>query len=225
MNFDVLITGANRGIGLELARQLSERGDRVVATCRNPDAATELAALDVEVAGLDVTDLDAMARLVASLQDRPLDILINNAGIGGRGRGLGGLDFERIERCWRTNSLAPLRLTEALLPRLRAGRRKLIVNMTSRMGSIADNGSGGSYGYRASKAALNMFARSLAIDLAPEGFTCVVLHPGWVQTDMGGPGAPTATAESVRGLVSVIDRVGQSETGMFFDHTGAEVPW
>lgn len=221
----VLLTGSNRGIGLEFARQLAARGDRVVATCRDPESAHELVELDVEVERLDVSDADDVARIADLFSDRPLDLLLNNAGIGVRHRGLGELDYEQIETFFRVNAMAPLRLAEALLPALRRGDERLIVSLTSRMGSIADNSSGGSYAYRASKAALNMITRSLAIDLRDEGFRCVVLHPGWVQTAMGGGSAPVTTEESVRGMLKVIDGLDDEETGSFFDFTGETLPW
>lgn len=225
MALDILISGANRGIGLEYARQLSARGDRVVATCRRPEEADELGGLDVEVRRLDVDDPGSIAELVERIGDRPLDILINNAGVGVSRQDLGDLDYDQIERFFRVNAMGPLRLTEALLPRLREGERKLVVNMTSRMGSIDDNTSGGAYAYRGSKAALNMFNRSLAVDLEPEGIVCVVLHPGWVRTRMGGSSAPTSVEESVSGLIEVIDGLDAKDSGGFYDYTGAEIPW
>ena len=156
MALDVLITGANRGIGLELARQMSMRGDRVIATTRNPDAADKLRDLDVRVEGLDVTSADQTAGLVAALEHTALDVLINNAGIGVRGGQLGTLDYDRLMDFFDTNALGALRLTEALLPHLRRGQTRKVMQITSLMGSVTDNTSGGSYGYRASKAALNM---------------------------------------------------------------------
>lgn len=222
---EVLVTGANRGIGLEYARQLSERGYRVTGTARDPDGAEELRVLDVEVLPLDVTDSGSIAALAAATADRPLDLLINNAGIGVGGEGLGNIDYERMHRFFATNTLGPLRLVEALLPRLRAGSRKRVVNMTSRMGSVDDNSSGGSYAYRASKAALNMVNRSLAIDLRDTGIVCVVLHPGWVATRMGGRSAPLSTQQSVSGLVRVIEGLEAGDSGGFFDYRGERVPW
>jgi NAD(P)-dependent dehydrogenase (short-subunit alcohol dehydrogenase family) len=225
MALDVLITGANRGIGLEIARQLSQRGDRVVATVRNPDAAADLRALDVRLETLDVTSADQVARLAAALDPGAFDVLVNNAGVGVRDRPLGELDFEKMSQFFDTNALGAMRVAEALLPHLRRGNTRKILNMTSLMGSISDNSTGGSYAYRASKAALNMLNRSLAIDLAGDGFTCVVLHPGWVQTDMGGSAAPTPVHESAAGLVRLIDELGQEDSGNFFNFAGQELPW
>ena len=225
MSLDVLVTGANRGIGLEFVRQLSARGDRVTACCRRPADATELLALGVEPVALDVTDPASVAALRERLYGRAIDLLLNNAGVGVRGRPLGRIDYAECLAFFDTNALGPLRLVEALLPALRAGRRRLVVNMTSKMGSIADNTSGDAYAYRASKAALNMITRSLAVDLADEGIACVVLHPGWVQTDMGGAGAPVSVQDSVAGLLAVIDSLAIEHSGRFFDYLGQEVPW
>ena len=225
MALDVLITGANRGIGLEMARQMSQRGDRVVATARDPEAATDLGALNVRLERLDVTSTDQVRRLAAELEPDSLDVLVNNAGIGVRGGPLGELDFEKMLRFFDTNAVGAMRVAEALLPHLRRGSTRKIFNMTSLMGSIGDNSSGGSYAYRASKAGLNMLNRSLAIDLAEDGFTCAVLHPGWVQTDMGGSAAPTPVHESVGGLIRLIDELGQQDSGGFFDFAGQQLPW
>ena len=224
MTSDVLITGANRGIGLELARQLAARGDRVIATCRNPAEAPELAALDVRVEPLDVSDPESIAELARRI-DSKLDILINNAGVGVRGGSLGEFDYERFERFFAVNTLGALRVTEALIPHLRRGDRRVVASMTSRMGSIADNTSGGSYEYRASKAALNMVNRSLSVDLRPEGFICLVLHPGWVQTEMGGSSAPLTTHDSVAGLLRVVDSADADYNGGFYDQSGHLLPW
>ncbi len=152
-------------------------------------------------------------------------MLINNAGIGVRGGQLGTLDYDRLMDFFDTNALGALRLTEALLPHLRRGQTRKVMQITSLMGSVTDNTSGGSYGYRASKAALNMLNRSLSVDLAAEGFTCAVLHPGWVQTSMGGSAAPTPVRESVAGLVRLIDGLGPDSSGGFFDFTWQALPW
>jgi len=222
---EVLLTGANRGIGLEFARQLAARGDRVVATCRNPSAADALAALDVQVETLDVADAASVASIGTLYADRPLDLLINNAGVGVGHRPLGELDYQEMESFYRTNAIGPLMLAETLLPALRRGEERTIASLTSRVGSIHDNTSGGSYAYRASKAALNAITKSLSIDLGEEGFTCVVLHPGWVQTDMGGANAPLPTDQSVAGMLNVIEGLGQEDSGGFFDYTGEPLPW
>ena len=222
---EVLLTGANRGIGLEFARQLAARGDRVVATCRNPDAARELGDLDVQVEPLDVTDAASIARVAELYADRRLDLLINNAGIGVGHRPLGELDYEEMSVFYRTIALGPLQLTESLLTALRRSESRTVVSLTSRVGSIQDNTSGGSYAYRASKAALNAITKSLSIDLGDEGFTCVVLHPGWVQTDMGGASAPLPKEQSVAGMLKVVDGLSPEHSGGFFDYTGESLPW
>ena len=225
MALDVLITGANRGIGLAITREMSQRGDRIVATARNPDAAKKLYSLDVRVEILDVTSAAQVAGLAATLGSSSVDVLINNAGIRGRCGPLGELDFDKVLRVFDTNAIGALRVTEALLPHLRRSNIRKVMHLTSLMGSISDNTSGSSYAYRASKTALNMFNRSLSVDLAEEGFTCAVLHPGWVQTDMGGLVAPIPVHESAVGLVRLIDTLGQNDSGGFFDFTGKELPW
>ncbi len=224
MSFTFVITGANRGIGLEFARQLSERGEHVIATARDPKRARDLRALNVRVEPLDVADAGSVAEFAGRLAGSPVDVLINNAGIGGEGAAIDRLSMEEVERFFRVNSVGPLRVTQALLPNLRAGNRKRVVNITSVLGSIGRNDSGGWYGYRAAKAALNQLTRTLAHELAPEGFTCVVLHPGWVRTNMGGRGAHLSPEESVRGMLKVIKKLSPRDTGRFFDYRG-EVPW
>ena len=220
-----IVTAANRGLGLEFARQLAARGERVIATARDPQAATALAKLKVRVEPLDVADAQSVERFGAALAGEPIDVLINNAGVGVRSRSLEEIDFDDMRYFFDVNTVGPLRVTRALLPGLRAGNAKKIVNITSRMGSIEDNGSGGAYEYRASKAALNMVTRSLALDYGSEGFVCVVLHPGWVQTDMGGSGAPVKPEDSISGMLGVIDRLSPEYNGEFLDFTGESLPW
>lgn len=224
MASDILITGANRGIGLELARQFAARGDRVIATCRDLERADELVGTGARVEALDVTAPDSIAALAGST-DHGLDVLINNAGVGVRGPALGDFDYARFRDFFEINTLGALRMTEAFLPHLRRGTRRLIANMTSRMGSIADNTSGGSYEYRSSKAALNMVTRSLSIDLAGEGFTCMVLHPGWVRTAMGGASAPLSAHDSAAGLIRLLDGADGECNGGFYDYSGHLLPW
>jgi NAD(P)-dependent dehydrogenase (short-subunit alcohol dehydrogenase family) len=221
----VLITGANRGIGLEYARQFEAKGYTVIGTARQPDEAAELKALGVRVEALDVTDAASVAAMAKRLDGVPIDILINNAGIGDRNdASILTTDFALFERTLAVNTLGPLRVTQALLPNLRAGARKHIVNMSSRLGSIALN-NGNYAAYRASKAALNQVNRSLSIELGKQGFVVVVVHPGWVRTEMGGAEAPLLADESVRGLVALIDRLSASDNGRFYDYLGAELPW
>ena len=221
----VLITGANRGLGLEFARQFHKAGYQVIATARKPDAADELNALGVRVEQLDVADASSVAGLAERLGEMPLDILINNAGIGGTRRSIEDVDIQAVERTIAVNTLGPMRVTQALIGNLRDGERKIIVNITSSMGSIERNTRGGYYGYRESKAALNMFTRTLAAELRPEGFTCVAVRPGWVRTDMGGPNAPLSPQESIRGMISVMGRLTPEASGRFLSHNGQEIPW
>ncbi|MFN7975485.1 MAG: SDR family oxidoreductase [Acidobacteriota bacterium] len=220
-----LVTGAGRGIGLEFARQLAARGEKVIGTARRPEEATKLRALGARVESLEVGDPASIAALASALRGTPIDVLVNNAGTGGSGAGLGKLEAGDLARYFAINATGPLLVTQALLGNLEAGSRKLVASITSRMGSIDDNGSGSYYGYRASKAALNMVNRSLSIDLRGKGFTCVVLHPGWVRTDMGGSSAPLSPEDSVRGLLKVIDGLTPERSGSFLDHTGATIPW
>lgn len=223
----VLITGANRGLGLEFARQYAADGWRVHACCRAPADAAALRALGdaVTVHALDVTDATAVARLSRDLKGAAIDLLINNAGVYGRKQSLGRIDAAEWARVMVTNALAPVAVTEALLPNLEAAKGARVALLTSRMGSIADNTSGGAYAYRASKAALNAAGRSLALDLAGRGIVVVLLHPGWVRTDMGGAGGQIDASESVAGLRGVIARAGQAESGRFFAYDGREIPW
>jgi len=216
----ILITGANRGIGLEVATRLHARGDTVIAACRRSSA--ELDQLGVEVIeGVDVGSDDSVRELSAALGERKLDWLMNNAGILERSS-LEKPDFDAMERQFRINSMGPLRVTVALRDHLSAGSKVFIV--TSRMGSIDDNDSGGSYGYRMSKAAVNMAGKSLSIDLKEAGIAVFLLHPGWVSTDMTqGTGIPVQ--ESASGLVRTMDGLGFDKTGTFWHQEGYELPW
>ena len=221
----VLITGANRGIGLELARQYAAAGWNVIGTARQPDAADALQALEADIVQLDVTDPASVDRLAEALESRPIDLLINNAGIQPLMWTLDEIDFEAFDRALDVNLTGPVRVTRALLPNLRAGNLRRVVNITTNLSSIAGNEDGGFYGYRESKAALNMFTRSLAAELGPEGFVCIVLHPGWVKTDLGGPQAPLQVDDSVRGMRSVIDGLTAGDNGTFWTYAGEQMPW
>jgi NAD(P)-dependent dehydrogenase (short-subunit alcohol dehydrogenase family) len=216
----VLVTGANKGIGLELSRQLKARSDEVIAACRKSSKALDALGVRVET-GVEVSDDASIAALKTKLGDTKLDLLINNAGILER-EGLSEMSFESIERQLQVNALGPLRVTTALLPLLREGGKVAII--TSRMGSIADNGSGGYYGYRMSKAAVNAAGVSLAHDLKGRGVAVALLHPGMVNTDMTHHGIPPA--ESVRGLLARIDALNLQNTGRFWHATTGEIlPW
>ncbi len=220
-----VVTGANRGLGLELCRRLKQAGAQVIGTARDPQSAIDLRALEIRVEALDVADAESVAAFAQRLGDTSIDLLINNAGAGGAGEGISELDIDDVERKFQINSLGSIRVTQALMPHLRRGKGRRIAHVSSRMGSISDNGEGGYYGYRISKAALNMFNRSLAVELVGQGFVCVVLHPGWVRTRMGGSSAPQSPEASARGLLRIIGRLRRQDTGRFFDYTGAEIPW
>lgn len=228
----LLVTGANRGLGLEFARQYAADGWRVFAACRDPASAGELQQLAagsggrIEVVALDVSDLASVRAAAQALSGTPVDLLINNAGVGSpRGQRLGGLDYAAWARVLDVNTLGPMRVTEAFLEHLAAGGEKKLVTITSAMGSIADNSSGGSYAYRSSKAAVNMVVKSLSLDLAPRGITCIVMNPGWVRTDMGGPGGKISPAESIAGMRKVIAKLKPADTGKFFNYDGGDYPW
>ncbi|MCW5620038.1 MAG: SDR family oxidoreductase [Burkholderiales bacterium] len=226
-----LITGANRGLGLEFVRQYAEAGWRVLACCRDPKAAADLTDLAggsggrVTVHALDVTDPARAAALAAELDGEAIDLLLNNAGVYEREGPLGQLDLAAWERSFRVNTLAPIQLSAALVEHVARSQGKRIVNVTSLMGSIGDNQSGGSYAYRSSKAALNMATVCLAKDLRPRGITCLLLHPGWVKTDMGGPDAPVDVPTSVAGLANVIAKRAGTKKHAFVDFEGADLAW
>jgi NAD(P)-dependent dehydrogenase (short-subunit alcohol dehydrogenase family) len=219
-----LVTGGNRGIGLAFAHELARRGEHVLATARDPEKASDLQATGARVERLDVSDGVSIADLAGRLGQTPIDVLIHNAGRGGGASAIEKVDQGELAALFAVNSVGPMLLTRALLPNLERGRRRTVVGITSGLASIALS-NGGWYGYRASKAALNMFHRTLAAELAPKKFTCVVLSPGWVKTDMGGPGATVSPERSVRGMLEVIDRLTPKESGSFFDYQGAEQPW
>ena len=216
-----IVTGANRGIGFELTRQLKARGDDVIAVCRH--SSPELEALSVRVeAGVDVSDANAVRELATRVQDVTIDVLINNAGIL-RNEGLDKLDGESIEQQFEVNALGPLRVSSALRTRIAKGGKIAII--TSRMGSIADNTSGGYYGYRMSKAAVNAAGVSLARDLAGQGIAVALIHPGMVATDMTGKHG-IAPADAAAGVIARIDALTLETTGRFWHAgTGEELPW
>ncbi|MEX2643177.1 MAG: SDR family oxidoreductase [Acetobacterales bacterium] len=223
----VLVTGANRGLGLEFVRQYAADGWRAHACCRKPDDAAELKAVegDVRIHALDVGDFESIQALAGELSGEALDVLLSNAGIYGPSQSLGDINYGGWERVLRVNTLAPVFLTEAFLPHLEKGDGKRVALITSQMGSIADNGSGGNYAYRSSKAALNAAGRSLAVDLAPRGIIVLLLHPGWVRTDMGGPNARIAPPESIAGMRKGIADATPGDAGRFWRYNGTEIPW
>ena len=228
----VLITGSDKGLGLEFTRQYLDAGWRVHASCRRPDQADVLQSLRqandrLQVHQLDVTDPASIKDLANSLRDEALDILLNNAGTYGDEsfRGFGTLDYERWDHAFRVNTMGPIRVSEALLPQVSRSAKRLIVMMSTKMASLTDNTSGGAYLYRSSKAGLNAAAKSLALDLHGQGVGVLLLHPGWVQTDMGGESAPLPPETSIRGMREIIDRFTLAQTGRFFAYDGQEIPW
>jgi NAD(P)-dependent dehydrogenase (short-subunit alcohol dehydrogenase family) len=227
----VLITGANRGLGLEFARQYLADGWRVFATCRDPAAADQLQHLakssgKLKVIEMDVTDAASVRKAATQIKDVAIDVIINSAGITGvSGQRPGNIDYDSWARVINVNTMGPLRVLEAFVDHLTRSERKLAVSITSGMGSLADNTSGGSIGYRSSKAALNMVMRSAAIDLAPRGIACVVVNPGWVKTDMGGPSATLTARDSVTAMRRLIEKLGPAQSGKFFHYDGSEYPW
>jgi NAD(P)-dependent dehydrogenase (short-subunit alcohol dehydrogenase family) len=224
-NATFLVTGANRGLGLEFVKQLQAKGYKVIGTARKPERATELKATGARVEQLDVASPSSVQALAEALKGVPIDVLINNAGMAIReDSSLETLDFDAMERTFQVNSLGPLRVTQALLPNLKAGEEKTIINITSRLGSI-ELSTGGLYSYRTSKTALNQINKIVSVELAPQGFTSIVMHPGWVKTDMGGAGATLAIPESIAGMLAVIESLSVDQTGKFYSFNGEELPW
>ncbi|WP_338868552.1 SDR family oxidoreductase [Myxococcus stipitatus] len=227
---NIVITGANRGIGLELVRQCLTRGDTVHAGARAPEHAAELSALvqgsggRLHVHALDVAN-EASVRAFAAAIPGPVHLLINNAGVRSRPDGLSDLDTDDLTRTFQVNAVAALRVTQALLPQLRAAGGAKVASISSNLGSVTDNSWGGAYGYRMSKAALNMAMRSLGHDLKQDGILAFALSPGWVRTDMGGSEAPTSVEMSVSGLLTVLGHLSAEDTGGFFDFEGKRLPW
>jgi len=219
-----LVTGSNRGIGLELCAQLKQRDFDVIAACRQSSLALDVLGVEV-IKNVEVSDNKSIAGLVAKLAGRRIDCLINNAGIAD-GIAMDVLDDNAIASCklmFEVNSLGPLLITQALLGNL--GESSKVGIITSRMGSIADNDSGGSYGYRMSKAAVNAAAKSLAIDLKPRGIAVGILHPGWVRTDMTGRNGLIDADESAVGLLARMDELNLDNTGTFWHANGEQLPW
>jgi NAD(P)-dependent dehydrogenase (short-subunit alcohol dehydrogenase family) len=230
-NPTILITGANRGIGLELTEQFAEDGWQVLACCRNPADAGQLQALSerglaIELHALDVTNYAQMATLADQLANRAIDILLSNAGIyGSKGTGFGEVDAQEWRQVLEVNTIAPLMLVQAFVEQVAASQQKMVAVISSKVGSIADNSSGGSYIYRSSKTAVNQVVKSLSIDLAGRDIAVISLHPGWVQTEMGGPNAEIGTDESVSGLKSILQSAGLAQSGQFIEFNGNSIPW
>lgn len=228
----VLVTGANRGLGLEFCQQYAVADWQVIACCREPKAAEALNNLvaqypNIEVHALDVTDFSSIERLALQLDAVNLDVLINNAGVYGdtAGHGFGALDYVAWTKTLLINVQAPVKMAEMFLPHLKRGKQKLIVSISSLMGSIADNGSGGSILYRSSKAALNAAMKSIALDIAAHNVGVLIFHPGWVKTDMGGSDAPLETNTSIAGMRQVIANFTMAQSGCFVKFDGTAMPW
>jgi NAD(P)-dependent dehydrogenase (short-subunit alcohol dehydrogenase family) len=227
-----LITGANRGLGLEHTRQLLDRGWTITAACRTPESATELRDLDpggerLAIVAYDAMDLEAGKRMAAEI-DGPVDLLFANAGMmSQQTRQFGGAANEQLMDEMRVNALAPLALVEAFADKVAASELKVVALQSSRMGSISDNDSGGGYGYRASKAALNAIGKSLSIDLKPRDIKVLLLHPGWVKTDMGGPRGLLTVQEAVSAQLDLIARAWDQPlmSGRFFHVSGQDLSW
>ena len=221
MSSIVVITGANRGVGLALAEHYQQEGWKVIGVCRQ--TSDELARVaDNVIEGIDVTQDDDIARLSAALAGNTIDLLINNAGLL-RDDVLGDIEIDSLRQQMEINAYAPLRVSEALLPMMKKGSK--IANITSRMGSLADNDSGGRYGYRASKAALNAFGKSLAIDLKPRGIAVAQLHPGYVKTRMVNFGGHISPQESATGIAACIKALNLENSGGFWHSNGEQLPW
>ena len=229
---NILITGASRGIGLEMVSYGIENNWRVFACCRHPQQADRLLSLAqlangrVSVHVADMEELATIQALAYELRNEAIDILVNNAGVyGSKNNKFGKVDVASWISTFQVNSIAPLKVAEALIENVRMGERKIIACMTSKMGSMADNGYGNSYIYRSSKAALNAVVKSLSIDLREEAIKCVALHPGWVKTDMGGPNAEISPRESVTRLFDIMLELEQKDSGRFIDIDGTDIPW
>lgn len=227
----ILITGANRGLGLEFTRQYLEAGNRVIATARDLETAEQLSQLKNQyddmllLYSLDVTDPQSRQALSRAVGNKVIHLLINNAGYYGKVNELGKLDTEEWLKVFEINSIAPIKMVEILRSNLVNAESATVVMLSSKMGSMTDNTSGGTYLYRSAKAALNAAAKSLSIDLAAEKIKVVMLHPGWVLTDMGGPNALIDVQTSVKGMRRVIDGLKPRQSGDFIAYDGTVVPW
>ena len=225
----VLITGANRGLGYEFVKQYSENGFEVLACCRNKNNAKELKELaetsnKIKVYELDVGNVKEIKNLSQQLQNEKIDVLINNAGIY-RSSTVGNINYDEWIESFKVNTIAPYQIVENFLNQIQNSDLKKVVSITSKMGSIDDNNSGGSYIYRSSKTALNSMMRSLTHDLKNQGIATLTLHPGWVRTDMGGPGGWIDSFESVQGMIKQIDKLTIDDSGKYLDYAGKSINW
>ena len=229
---NILITGANRGIGLEMVKYSTEQGWRIFACCRNPHNADDLFNIaklsngQISVHIADMQELSTLQALSYELRNDAIDMLVNNAGIYGSDKNkFGSVDVDSWLQAFQVNSIAPLKMVEAFSEQLRMGKRKIVACMSSKMGSMTDNGYGNSYIYRSSKAALNAVVKSLSIDLKEQGIISVALHPGWVKTEMGGPNAEISTRKCVEQLFSHLLQLNIKDSGRFIDIDGSDIPW
>ena len=233
----MLVTGASRGLGLEMVRQFVGDGWRIYACCRTPATATDLAALAADSGGLitlhtlDVSKPEQIAALADEFRGTPIDMLVNNAGLLGctidhmEPGAFGSVDYEAWAKVHEINTMAPLRVTEAFVDHVAQSDLKLLFFMSTHMGCITELADGGLYPYRSSKAALNLLVKGLSIDLAPRGVRTIAVHPGWVVTDMGGPDAPVNKVDSIAGIRRVVADYDADATGRFFQYDGRELPW
>ncbi len=228
----ILITGSNRGLGLEFVKQYAKDEWDVIACCRTPDKADELQTLaknhegKVSVHKLDVSDFKAIEEFGTKFKGRPIDVLINNAGVYERLKNqFGQIDYDNWIESFQINTLAPIKMAEIFIENVAKSEKKTIISISSKVGSIADNTSGKRYIYRSTKTALNMAVKSLSIDLKPQGIIAVSLHPGWVLTDMGGPNALIDTKKSIQGMKQVIQNLTMTDSGKFLNYDGTEIPW
>ena len=227
----ILITGSNRGIGLEMVRQFALDDWNVLACCRSPDDALDLKQLkiefpSIELFALDVTNYEQMKNLALQLHGRPIDILLSNAGIyGPKPAQFGSIDPIDWRQVLEINTIAPMMLVQSFIEQVAASDHKLVGIIGSKVGSIEDNGSGGSYMYRSSKTAVNQVVKSLSIDLSGRGVSVLSLHPGWVQTEMGGPNAEISTKASVAGLKQILKSSSLAQSGQFLEFNGNSIPW
>ena len=228
---DVLVTGANRGLGLGFVKNYLGKNVNVVGTTRDLKSSKELLALkekfpnNLEIFELDLLKESAGDTLANFLGERPIDILINNAGVGSTNQHFEAVSPKPWLEVLKVNLIAPLMITQSIINNVKKGSDKKIYFLSSQLGSIGDNASGGMYIYRSSKTGLNQVVKSLSVDLKPQGITVVSLHPGWVKTDMGGPNAPVSIDESIEGMMQVIDATDIRDTGRFLNYDGKELPW
>lgn len=221
---NIFLTGASRGIGLCLCSMLRSAGHHVIATVRDRAAAIEAVETGARVLELDVTDAHALDELTSRIAC-PIDVLINNAGVSSSTKSLSDCTQDALLAAMKVNAVAPIMVAKVIVPTMRAGQRKLIMNISSQLASMTNNNGGSSYGYRASKAALNMLNICMANELRPEGFTVMALHPGWVKTDMGGPNAPMSIEESARHLIARMNEATIDKSGKYYNFDGTPLPW